>query len=330
MALEYRLVPPFLHVPEESSFADEWERFCCKLLNLEYGTTEIFVRSPPEQGVDLFYPTRQIAYQCKSVESGKSGDFNATHAIASYQSALTHQASIGWVQYALCTNVDVTGTALTKLQSAIPGLIVLPASHWVGLCEKHPLAVERNFRVVVDVQPRHVSYRDELGDVSVIFGDPPAQANAECYSVLLYSNRHDAIYRLPVRASMTVGELVSALCDLFRLPDQATFDNDQISVSLSHSLVVEGRRVPFNQSLESAGIGPGAVVTYWTTIQWQDHKEKREFDGHIIHLQTLSAFTAPRSQHERKESALEAYKRMIANRFAELDATLLQDEAGQG
>jgi hypothetical protein len=128
---------------------------------------------------------------------------------------------------------------------------------------------------------------------------------------------------------MTVGELVSALCDLFRLPDQATFENDQISVSLGHSLVFEGSRVPFNQSLESAGIGVGAVVTYWTTIRWQDHKEKREFDGRIIHLQTLSAFTAPRSQHERKESALEAYKRMLARRFAELDVSLLQDEAGQ-
>ena len=328
MAIEYRLVPPFLHVPEESSFAEEWERFCCKLLNMEYATTEIFVRSPPEQGVDLFYPTRKIAYQCKSVESGKSGDFNATHAIASYQSALTHRAAIGWVQYALCTNVDVTGAALAKLQSAIPGLIILPASHWVGLCEKHPLAVERNFRVVVDVQPRHVSYRDELGDVSAIFGDAPAQASADAYTILLYSNRHDTIYRLPVRASMIVGELVQALCDLFRLPDQASFDNDKISVSLSHSLVLEGRRVPFAQTLTDSGIGPGAIVTYWTTIRWQDDQEKREFEGHVIHMQTLSGFTAPRSQHDRKESALDAYRRMVAIRFAELDASLDESEIG--
>lgn len=324
MAIEYRLVPPFLHVPEESDFPDEWERFCCKLLNLEHATTEIFVRSPPEQGVDLFYPTRKIAYQCKSAVSGKSGDFNASHAIASYQSALAHQASIGWVDYALCTNVDVTGTALANLQRAIPGLIILPASHWVGLCETHPLAVERNFRVVVDVQPRHVSYRDELGDVSEIFGDPPAQANAECYPVLLYSNRYDTIYRLPVRASMTVGELVNALCDLFRLPDEATFEDDQISVSLSHSLVFGGRKVPFAQTLESSGIGMGAVVTYWTTIHWEDLKEKREVGGHVIHMQTLSGFTAPRTQRERKESALEAYRRALATRFADLDAPLLQ------
>jgi hypothetical protein len=322
LAIEYRLVPPFLHVPEESTFADEWERFCCKLLNLEHATTEIFVRSPPEQGVDLFYPTHKIAYQCKSVESGKSGDFNTTHAIASYQSALTHQASIGWVQYVLCTNVDVTGTALTKLQSAIPRLIVLPASHWVGLCEKHPLAVERNFRVVVDVQPRHVSYRDELGDVSAVFGDAPTETSAECYTILLYSNRHDTIYRLPVRASMTVGELVNALCDLFQLPDQATFENDQISVSLSHSLVFEDRRMPFAQTLESSGIGSGAVVTYWTTIRWQDLEDKREFRGNVIHMQTLSGLAAPRSQQERKASALEAYRRRLAGRFAELDVSL--------
>lgn len=325
MAMEYRLTPPFLHVPEASSFADEWERFCCKLLNLEHGTTEIFVRSPPEQGVDLYYPVRKIAYQCKSVESGKPGDFNAAHAIASYQAALAHQASIGWVQYALCTNVDVTGAAWKKLQSAIPDLILLPASHWTGLCEKHPLGVERNFRVVVDVQPRHVSYGHELVDVAAIFGDPPP--GAECYPILLYSNRHDTIYRLPVRASMTVGQLVGALCDLFRLPEQASFDNDQIFVSLSHSVVVDDRRVPFAQTLAESGIKAGATVTYWTTIQWRDLREEREFKGNVIHMQTLSGFTAPRSQQERKEAALEAYRRMLANRLDELDAELLTEEA---
>lgn len=325
MALEYRLLPPFLHVPEASSFPDEWERFCCKLLNLEHATTEIFVRSPPEQGIDLFYPTRKIAYQCKSVESGKSGDFNISHAIASYQSALPHQAAIGWAQYALCTNVDVTGTTLAKLQSAIPGLILLPASHWIGLCERHPLAVERNFRIVVDVQPRHVSYRENLGDVSAIFGDPPAQADPDRYMILLYSNRHDTLYRLPVRASMTVGQLVEALCELFRLPDQAAFESDQISVSLSHSLVFDGQRVPFGQTLASSGIGVGAAVTYWTTVRWQDRQEKREFQGNIIHMQTLSGFTASRSQQERKEAALETYQGMLAKRFAELDALLLSD-----
>lgn len=326
MALQYRLVPPFLHVPEESNFADEWERFCCKLLNLEHGTTEIFVRSPPEQGVDLSYPGRKIAYQCKSVESGKSGDFNTGHAIKSYEAALANQSSIGWVQYALCTNVDVTGAALAKLQGAIPDLIVLPASHWTALCEKHPLEVQRNFRTVIDVQPRHVSYGNELGDVASIFGDEPAPPDTECYVILLYSNRHDTIYRLPVRGGMTVGELVSALCAFFRLPDPATFGNDDISVSLEHSIVLNGRDVPLRQTLAEANIGPGAIVTYWTTTIWRDLQENRETRLDVMQLQTAASFLRLRPKKERRDSALGAYKRMLADRFAELDAELLQSK----
>lgn len=332
MAIEYRLIPPFLHVPEESDFADAWERFCCKLLNLEHGTSDIFVRSPPEQGVDLFDPTRKVAYQCKSVESGKAGDFNPAHAIGSFRAALANQAAIGWVRYALCTNVDVTGTALSRLREAVPDLILLPASHWTQLCEKHPAAVERNFRLVIDVQPRRVSYGQGLEDVSGIFGDPPATPNADCYVVLLYSNRHDTLYRLPVRAGMSVGELVEALCRLFRLPDRANFEQDGISVSLSHSLVVDGRRVPFAKSLAEAGIAAGSVVTYWTQIQWSDRNERREFGGHVMNLQTLASLDAPRSRRERKDSALAAYRAMLARRFDQLDSELLDDggEAGDG
>ncbi|HBN90794.1 MAG TPA: hypothetical protein DD408_16665, partial [Rheinheimera sp.] len=71
MSIHYRLVPPFLYVPEEQDFSKAWEFFCCKLLNLSNMTTEIYVRNPPEQGVDIYYPSKKIAYQCKSVEYGK-------------------------------------------------------------------------------------------------------------------------------------------------------------------------------------------------------------------------------------------------------------------
>ncbi len=128
MSPVYRLTPPFLHLPEQTDFSKAWEGFCCKVLNLKFKTDEIYVRNPPEQGVDLFYPTQKIAYQCKSVESGKSGDFNSTHAISSYNAAQQHQQAIGWVEYALCTNVDITGTAEATLRSAIPNLTILLSS----------------------------------------------------------------------------------------------------------------------------------------------------------------------------------------------------------
>jgi hypothetical protein len=323
MVIQYRLVPPFLHVPESSSFDDEWEKFCCKLLNLEHKTTEIFVRSPPEQGVDIFFQSKKIAYQCKSVESGKPGDFNVTHAVNSYKTASTHQAAIGWSQYGLCANVDLTGSAIATLRAAIPNLLILPGSHWIGLCEKHSLAVERNFRIVVDVQPRHLSYGYNLGDVREIFGDEPVQPDAETYTIFLYSNRHDTVYRLPVRAQMTIEDLVRSMRDLFRLPESATLEKDQISVSLAHSLVVGGRQIQFGQTLSEAGINAGSSATYWTQLRWRDLNENREFRGDVIHMVTTGRnVTTLLTTQQRRDSALEAYGAMLAERFIELDREL--------
>ncbi len=101
MSTHYRLEPPFLYVAEEQDFSKAWEHFCCKLLNLSNKTTEIYVRNPPEQGVDIYYPSKKIAYQCKSVESGKSGDFNAAKAIESIEAAKRIKTELGWQTYVL-------------------------------------------------------------------------------------------------------------------------------------------------------------------------------------------------------------------------------------
>lgn len=325
MALQYRLIPPFLHVPEEDGFPDAWEAFCCKLLNLEQGTTGIIRRNPPEQGVDLFYPSKKIAYQCKSIESGKSGDFNVSHAIASYKAALKIKSTLGWVDYALCTNVAVTGTAESSLKDEIPRLLILPASHWIQLCEAKSAAVASNFRLIVDVHPRQISYGNELLDVTATFGelDP---TDHDAYNVLLYCNRHDSLYRLPVHGDMPVEQLRQAITDLFRLPDSVAFSNEQISLSLTHELVVGGRRVPFSQTLTEAGIGTDSMVTYWTTIGVRDLVKDRSFRGDVIHMATAFDFAPQRSYSERRKSALKKYEAQIADRFAETDRMLTQSE----
>lgn len=91
----YKLYPPFLVVPEEQDFSDAWESFCFKILSLEKSKNNLHRRNPPEQGVDLYDTTDKIAYQCKSVESGKSGDFNVTQAVNSLKSALAIKDELG-------------------------------------------------------------------------------------------------------------------------------------------------------------------------------------------------------------------------------------------
>src|SRR5437870_1273843 len=114
--MEYHLYPPFFEITPEPSFSDAWEAFCCLLLNLRNGTTEIRRRTPPDSGVDLTWSSTKFAYQCKAVESGKAGDFPLSKAIDSVETALQHRASIGWDKYGICTNVDVTGAQEEKIR----------------------------------------------------------------------------------------------------------------------------------------------------------------------------------------------------------------------
>src|SRR5260370_164353 len=115
----YILHPPIFVVPEETSFADAWEAFCCKTLNVREQTDEIYRRHHPEQGIDLYFPTKQIAYQCKSVESGKSSDFNVARALESVRVAKQVQPELGWKEYAICTNVDITGSSEKRLRAEL-------------------------------------------------------------------------------------------------------------------------------------------------------------------------------------------------------------------
>lgn len=321
VGIQYRLYPPFLSVAETSSFADGWERFCCKLLNLDKDVGEIQIRAAPEQGVDIYYPAKQIAYQCKSIESGRPGDFNVTKVVKSYEAALAIKGSLPWKEYVLCTNVDLTGTTLATLKDKIPNIRVLGASYWQQLCEKFAVAVARNFQAVIDIQPSFLSFGAHMPEIDAMLDELPAEGDPGVFLINLYSNRHDTIYRVPVRSDLKIKTLLDALMQLFGLPGQTTFEIDQISVSLGHSLVREERPIPFDKSLAEAGIGPGTLVTYWTTFRYRD-REGRSFDGHVMNLQVAHDLSDGRSRAERRDAALKKFGALVASRFREVDQML--------
>lgn len=321
MKIQYRLYPPFLSVAENSSFADGWEHFCCKLLDLDEDVSEIQVRAAPEQGVDIYYPGKQIAYQCKSVESGRSGDFNVTKAVKSYEAALAIMGSLPWKEYVLCTNVDLTGTTLATLKDKVPDVRVLGASYWQQLCEKFAVAVARNFQTVINIQPSFLSIGNGIPEIDAMLSELPAEGDPGVFLINLYSNLHDTIYRVPVRSDLKIKTLLDAIMRLFDLPGQANFEVDQISVSLSHSLVSDERRIPFDKSLAEAGIGPGALLTYWTTFRYRD-RGGRSFDGHVMNLQVAHDLSGGRSKAERRDAAIEKLGALVASRFREVDQML--------
>lgn len=314
MSTHYRLEPPFLYVAEEQDFSKAWEHFCCKLLNISNKTTDIYVRNPPEQGVDIYYPAKKIAYQCKSVESGKSGDFNATKAIESIEAAKRIKSELGWEKYVLCVNVAISGTAEAALKKALPNIEILPNSHWTQLCESYPVEVECNFRRLVEV-PRakvldsiHNRFLDHYSELL------RGKIEESSFDVFLYSNRHDTTYRIPVSETFSCRDLLGIFRDFFKLPESANISSEGINISLSHAVVFNGKKVPLSKCLKDAGISHGSVITYWTTIRWAD--AEKEFEGGVIHMMTSDIINrASRTLSQRRDRAIAEFSGTLRQCF---------------
>ena len=321
MSSHYRLQPPFLYVPEHQDFSKAWEHFCCKLLNITNKTTEIYVRNPPEQGVDIYYPSLRIAYQCKSVESGKTGDFNAAKTIESIEAAKRIKDELPWEKYVLCVNVAVSGTAEAALKIALPAIEIRSSTHWTQLCEANPLEVERNFRRLVEVPRSKVLDAIQHRFVEQYSAELQAKIEASSFDVFLYSNRHDTTYRVPVSDDFTCKDLLGIFRQLFKLPESASIASEGINVSLTHALVFAGKKVPLPKTLKEAGIVHGSVITYWTTIRWKD--TEREFEGDVLHMMTMDMVDgASRSPARRRAAAIVIFEESLKRRFDEFDRDL--------
>lgn len=319
----YNLYPPFFIVPEESNFADAWESFCCKMLCLTENTAEIYRRNPPEQGIDLYYPAKQVAYQCKSVESGKSGDFNVSKVIDSIRSAKQAKAPLGWKKYAICTNVNITGTSEKKIKSELPDVILYPRSYWQNLCEKYSHYVERNFRIVLDISSQRLT--DTIND-----GFHPHYSNElktklakDSFNLFLYVNRHDKIYRLRVSPDFEVEDLLDILRSFFKLPESKTIRSERITVSIAHSMVISGEKQTLSKTLREIGVVANSVITYWTTLVWKDEDKSEEFKKDVIHLmRRTDDLLRPQDPRYRAKKAIEGFEKDLHRAFENFDKSL--------
>ena len=325
--MTYYLYPPFFIVPEENNFADAWEAFCCKLLNLEEKTTEIYRRSPPEQGIDLYYPSKQIAYQCKSIESGKSGDFNVSKVIDSIRVAKNAQAELGWKKYVLCVNVDITGTAESKLKEELSGIEIKPKSHWVLLCEKFRDNVERHFRVLLTIPSPKVIDTVKQTFQSWYSEEMKAMIERGCFDIFLYSNRHDKVYRVAVSPEFKVGNLLSIIRRFFELPGSRKFNTEGITISLQHSIMFNGRTQVFTKSLEEIGVVAGSLITYWTTFVWSEEKVSMRGDVmHNLRAQMVMTPYGKGSTKVRVERAMKSFSENVKEAFDRFDASISESK----
>jgi hypothetical protein len=143
--------------------------------------------------------------------------------------------------------------------------------------------------------------------------------NKNSFEIFLYSNRHDKIYRIPVSPEYKVQDLLHILKWFFRLPGPRTMESEGISVGLSHSIVFDGKKQVFSKSLHEAGISAGSVITYWTTIVWEE--ENTQFDADIIHMLTMDTYER-RDPRKRAEQAMRIFDADIQKAFVQFDKEL--------
>jgi hypothetical protein len=326
MSTHYRLQPPFLYVAEEQDFSKAWEHFCCKLLNINNKTKEIYVRNPPEQGVDIFYQSKKIAYQCKSVESGKSGDFNATKAVESIEAAKRIKTQLGWEKYVLCVNVAISGTAEAALKKALPDIEILPNSHWTQLCETYPVEVERNFRRLVEVPRARVLDAIHNRFIDHYSAQLREKIEESSFDVFLYSNRYDTTYRIPVCESLSCRDLLGIVRECFKLPESTNISAEGINISLMHSVIFNGKKIPLSNTLKDAGVSHGSIITYWTKIVWTD--AEKEFEGDVMNMMTSDMVNrATRTLSQRKERAIAEFLETLRECFQVFDNAASGKEA---
>jgi hypothetical protein len=149
----YRMLkPPLFVVEPETSFATAWEVFCCDVLNRYYETDAIYQRKPPEGGIDLYWPVKKTAYQCKSVED-ENGDFSLSKAKDSIDSALKTREHLPWDKFVLCSNVVLTGEQERKLREKLKEgeLEFLTPSFWQPRCVEQREHLRGRFNVLARI-----------------------------------------------------------------------------------------------------------------------------------------------------------------------------------
>ena len=259
--MEYHFHPPYFRSDPFPSFADAWEIFCCQLLNLEKNTHEIRRWGAPEQGIDLIWDTRGLAYQCKSVEH-ELGKFRLDKALESLKAALKYQAEYGWKTYGICTNVIVTGSTERTLKREYPDLKIYDHSYWLGLCRQFHDQIADYFGVLLPVLPAHVT--NEVKNIQQRFSRdilPLFSSHELLIHVFVAVHAYQYVFDLQVPPSMLAQEFLLLIKNLFRLPDPMTVSESGKVAYVTHYLCLGEREIPLTQRLGDLQIEDRPVFT---------------------------------------------------------------------
>lgn len=306
--MEYRFSNDFLIYPGETNFDDVWEMFCCKLLNIDKRKNNIYRRTPPENGVDLFSPDDKIAYQCKSTENADSKGHNLTKIEQSYQSALKIKNELDWEKYYICLNYDLTGNQESNLKEKLPNVEILGKSYWLNLCHKYTLLISENFRQFIPI-PLDILTQS----IDEIFYEDYAEnlknkLEKNKYSISVYSNRSKSIYKLFVSDEFTVEDLIHILSKAWGLPEPKRISG--YDFGLSRAIVFNNSKHSLDKTMKDLKIVEDSIVALWTTISYGESNSGK--GGGFME------FYVPKNP----QNGLKEYEELIKNAFEMFDSKI--------
>ncbi|MCU0391932.1 MAG: hypothetical protein MUE81_12500 [Thermoflexibacter sp.] len=269
--MEYRFSKDFLAYSGEVNFADIWEKFCCKLLNIYYRTDEIYRREAPENGVDLFFPSRKIAFQCKSVESANSKGHNLQKIKESYLNAKKIQNEIRWSNYFICLNYGLTGIQEKKLKQELPEVTVFPQSFWLNICETYPTFVENNFRKLISIHGNTISSRIKDSFTPEYSMELSQKLKENKFDIYVYSEKHNKLYRLGVSGRFKIIDLLEILINIWKLPQIVTENYGFNGIKIHYDIIFNDEVMPFYSTLEELNIYKHSVICLYASVTYENN-----------------------------------------------------------
>jgi hypothetical protein len=322
--MRHTFTSEFLRVtPPATNFGEAWELLCFALLRAETSDTALLRLLPPDRGVDILNTKTGNAYQCKSSERGVFGTLDATDCIASLKTAVAAKSALGWNEYYLATNAQITGSGLAKIYECAAAAevqkpTILAPEYWDGLCEKHKDLIVGFFDYRVFVSESEViEVFQKARYYESVVAEAQTQLSSAPMRITVSNNRTPLLLDLPFSSELTIEKLLDVAQELMGITlDWANYPDLGTSCGPSLSMTVDQRSLPFKKKLGELTDDERSKLQLWIKLVWQDglRKDKDGYDGTAVlrsMLVTADTFRPSTSKQDRGRETISRTQTVI-------------------
>jgi hypothetical protein len=203
-----------------------------------------------------------------------------------------------------------------KIRAILPDIEILTPIYWTAICKKFPDAVNSRFRQLITIPESSIV--QAISEIYLQDYTHQLQERIQTlpYTLLIYSNRRNQLFELPVSLDFSVEEILTILRGLFKLPKQQKYEDVRISTSIIYSLIIDDQKVPLEKRLSELQLplDEKPLVTFFTQIVVRDEEGEatiKRIEFLELPIQT-SAFLSP---HDRSQIAIERFEQEIDEAF---------------